>query len=119
MQFLPAGFACDDIDRHLQILDAAGDVGIARATARLAVIFMIHGPAIEAIAGEFIHDRVFAMPRYLKIERPRGDRRAMDEEQHRTRGLAGFPRAEPLAINTQADIPLLGPLFAAPHLAPP
>jgi hypothetical protein len=36
MEFLPAGFAGDNFYRRLQVRDAAGDVGIAGGTARLA-----------------------------------------------------------------------------------
>ncbi len=73
MEFLPAGFAGNDFNRRLQILDAAGDVGIAGSTPGLAVIFVIHGPAVEAIAGEFIHHRIFAMAGHVEVERPRAD----------------------------------------------
>ena len=48
MNFLPAGLADDEVDRGLQILDAAGDIGIAGGAAGLAVVLMIHGPAVEA-----------------------------------------------------------------------
>ena len=70
MEFLPAGFAGNDFNPRLQILDPAGDVGIAGGTPRLAVIFVIHGPAVEAIAGEFIHERIFAMAGHIEVEYP-------------------------------------------------
>ena len=117
MVFLPPGFAGHDLDRDFQILDAAGDVGIARGPPRLAVILVVHGPAVEPIAGEFIHDRIFAMAGHVEIEHPRGDRRAVDEEQHRPRRLAGLRRADPLAEHPQGNVALLGPVFAAPDLA--
>jgi len=94
---LPAGFTGDDFDRCFQILDAALDVGIARSAPGLAVILMIHGPAIEAIAGELIHHGIFAMAGHVEIEHPRGHRRAMNEEQDRLRWLAGLGRANALA----------------------
>jgi hypothetical protein len=56
MEFLPAGFAGDHFGRRFQILDPAGDIGISGSPSRLAVIFVVHGPAVEAMAGEFIHD---------------------------------------------------------------
>src|SRR6267154_4521849 len=77
---------------------------------------MVHGPAVEAIAGEFIHDGIFAMAGHIEIEYPGCDRRAMDEEQHRPRRLARLRRAEPLAKHPQRDVALLGPVFAAPDL---
>ena len=70
MVFLLAGFAGDDLDRRLQILDPAGDVGIAGGAPRLAVILVIHGPAVEAGAGEGIQDRIVAMAGHIEIERP-------------------------------------------------
>src|SRR3979411_1841817 len=75
---------------------------------------MVHVPAVEAIAGEFIHDGIFAMAGHIEIEYPGCDRRAMDEEQHRPRRPPRFWRAEPLAIHPQRDIALLCPVFAAP-----
>ena len=83
MIFLPAGFAGDDFNRRLEILNAALDVGIAGGTPGLAVILVVHGPAVEAIAGELVHDGVLAMSGDVEIEHPRGDRRTMDEEQDR------------------------------------
>ena len=70
MVFLPAGFTGDDFNRRLQILDTAGNVGIAGGAPRLAVILVIHGPAIEPIAGEFIHHRILAMPGHVEVEHP-------------------------------------------------
>ena len=70
MEFLPAGFAGNDFNPCLQILDAAGDVRIAGGAPRPAIIFVIHGPAVEAIAGEFIHERIFAMAGHIEVEYP-------------------------------------------------
>ena len=70
MEFLPAGFAGNDLNRRLQILDTAGNVGIAGGAPRLAVILMIHGPAVEPIAGEFVHRRILAMPGHVEVEHP-------------------------------------------------
>src|ERR1700736_4219750 len=114
MEFLPTGLAGDDISRGLQVLDPAGNVGIARGPSRLAVIFMIHSPAIKTMACEFIHDRILAVPRHVEIEAPGGHRRAMDEEQHGTLRLAGFRGAKPFAKHPQRDIAFLSPIFAAP-----
>src|SRR5260370_9301272 len=96
MEFLPAGFAGDNFNRRLQILDAAGDVGIAGGTPRLAVIFVIHGPAVEAIAGEFIHDRIFAMAGNIEVEYPRAAEGAVNAEQPSPGRLAAFARATPV-----------------------
>src|ERR1700716_2738621 len=98
MEFLSAGFAGDDLGRGLEILDAAGDVGISGSPSRLAVVFMVHGPAVEPVTGEFVHHGIVALTRHVEIEPPRADRGAVDEEQHRPRWLAGLRRAEPLAI---------------------
>jgi hypothetical protein len=70
MKFLPAGLPADDFNRGLQILDSAGDVGITRGAAGLAVILVVHGPAVEAMAGEFVHDGIFAMAGHAQIEHP-------------------------------------------------
>ena len=99
MEFLLAGLAGHDLGRGLQILDAAGDIGIAGGAAGLAVILMVHGPAIEAMAGELVHHRIFAIARHVEIEHPRGHRRAMHEEQHRPRRLARTS-ARPAACGT-------------------
>ncbi len=117
MVFLAAGFAGDDFHRRLQVLDAARDVGIAGGAPGFAVVLVIHRPDIKPIAGERIHHGIFAMAGHVEIERPRGDRRTMDEEEDRPRRLAGLGRAEPLAKHPQGHIALLGPVFAAPDLA--
>jgi hypothetical protein len=117
MEFLRSGLADDDIGGNLQILDPAGNVGIARGASRLAVILVIHGPAVEPVASEFIHDRIFAMPGHGEIESPGAHRGAVNEEQHRPRRLTGLGRAEPLAKHPQRNIAFLGPVFAAPDLA--
>src|SRR6266403_5287499 len=109
MEVRPAGFAGNDFTPRLQILAAAGDVGIAGGTPRFAVIFVIHGPAVEAIAGEFIHDRIFAMAGHIEVEYPRADGGAVNEEQHGTGRLAGLRRAEALAIHPQGNIALPSP----------
>src|SRR5438270_482904 len=114
MKFLPAGFAGDDLGRRLEILDAAGDVGVAGSASGFAVIFMVHGPAVGSLAGELVHHGIVALPRHREIEHPRTDRGAVDEEQHRPRWLAGLRRAEPLAVHPQGNIALPGPVFAAP-----
>ena len=56
MRFLLPGFAHDDLHRSLQVLRAAGNVGIAVCAARLAVIFVVHCPDIETPAREYVHD---------------------------------------------------------------
>jgi hypothetical protein len=117
MEFLPAGFTGDDLGCRLEILDATGDVGISGSPPRLAVIFMVHGPAVESMAGEFIHHGIFAVTGHVEVKRPRTDRGAVDEEQHRPRWLAGLRCAETLAIHPQGNIALLGPVFAAPDFA--
>src|ERR1700722_937494 len=117
MIFLAAGFAGNHFNGRLQIFHAAGDIGIARCAPRLAVILVVHGPAVKAIAGEFIHHGIFAMAGYIEVEHPRGHRRTMDEEQHRPRRLAWLGRAKPLAIHPQGNIAFPGPIFAAPDLA--
>jgi hypothetical protein len=117
MKFLPAGFPGDDFSRDLQILDPAGDVGVTRGAPGLAVILMVHGPAVEAVAGEFVHDGIFAKAGHVQIEHPRGHRRAMDEKQDRPRGLAGPGRAKPLAIDPQRHVALLRPVFPTPDFA--
>ena len=99
MEFLLAGLAGDDFGRGFEILSAAGDIGIARGAAGLAVVLMVHGPAIEAIGSERIHHGPFALARHVQIEHPRGHRRAVHEEQHRPRRLAGL-RARPAACGT-------------------
>src|SRR5882757_4449004 len=78
---------------------------------------MIHGPAIEAMAGKFIHHGIFAVARHVEIEHPGRDRGAVNEKQHRPRGLAGLWRAEPLAVHPQGNVALLRPVFAAPDFA--
>src|SRR6185437_5251891 len=117
MIFLLAGFARQHLDGRLQILDAAGDVGIARGAAGLAVVLMVHGPAIEPVAGELVHHGIFALAGHVQVERPRADRRAVDEEYDRTRRLPRLRRAETLAIHPARNVAFLGPIFAAPYLA--
>lgn len=56
MRFLLPGFAHDDLHRSLQVLRAAGNVGIAVCAARLAVIFVVHCPDIETPPREYVHD---------------------------------------------------------------
>ena len=99
MEFLPTGLARDDFDRGLEVLHAAGDIGISGGAARLAVILVIHGPAVETVTGELVHDGIFAVARHFDVERPRGDRGAVHEEEYRPRGLAGLRRPQPLAID--------------------
>ena len=71
VQLLLPGLAGNQFDRNLQILDAAGDIGIAGGAAGLAVILVIHGPAVEAVAGEFVHRGIFAFAGDVEIEYPR------------------------------------------------
>ena len=117
MKFLLAGLPGDEFGRDFQILDAAGDIGIAGGAARLAVIFVIHGPAVEPVTGERVHHGIFALAGDVEIEHPRGHRRAMDKEHHRPRRLTGLRRADPLAEHPQGNVALFGPVFAAPDLA--
>ncbi len=117
MVFLAAGLTGDDFHRHLQILNAASDIGIAGGAPRFSVILVIHGPDIKPKAGERIHHGIFAVTGHIEIERARGDRGAVDKEKDRPRWLAGLWRAEPLAKHPQGNVALLGPVFAAPDLA--
>src|SRR3974390_1964437 len=101
MEFLPAGLAGNDFDGGFQVFGAALDVRIAGSTPGLAVVFVIHGPAIEAIAGELVHDGPLALARNVEIETPRGDRGTMHEKQHRLRRLPRLRRAGALTEHPQ------------------
>src|SRR5258708_34397163 len=93
--FRRARRAGDDVDSDLQILDAAGDIGIARGAAGLAVILVVHGPAVEAVARELVHHGIFAFAGNVEIEYPRGHRRTVDKEHDRPRRLARLRRTAP------------------------
>ena len=114
MIFLLPGLARHDLDRRFQVLDAARDVGIALGAPGLPVVLVIHGPHVEAVAREHVHQRIFALARDLQVEHPKRDRRAVHQEQHRQRCLARLRRADALAEHVERDVALLGPVFAAP-----
>jgi hypothetical protein len=114
MHFLLAGLADDQFDRDLQILGATGDVGITRGAAGLAVVLVIHGPAVEAVACERVQRGILALARHVEIEHPRRHGRTVDEEHDRSRRLARLGRADPLAKHPQRNVALPGPVFAAP-----
>src|ERR1700722_8881979 len=113
---LPSGFLGEDVERNLEIFDTALDVGITRSPTGLAVIFVVHGPAVEAVAGELVHHGVF-LTFDLNIEAARRHRRTVHEEQHRLGRLAGFRRTDALAEHPQRHITLLRPILVAPDLA--
>ena len=88
MYFLLAGFAGDEFDRDLQVLDAAGDIGIAGRVAGLAAILMVHGPAIEAVAGDSFITEYSPLPGTLRSN----TREVTDEPcTKNTTGRAGSP----------------------------
>src|SRR5258708_26990703 len=73
----------------LQILDACGDVRVARSLRRPAVAFKVHGPDVEAIAGKLIHQGIVSMPVDTRIEsRPRRNRRTVASKQYRPIALS-------------------------------
>ena len=113
-----AGLADDQLDRDFQILDAAGDIGIARGAAGFPIVLVVHGPAVKAIARELVHCGIFALARHVEIEHPRCHRRTMDEEDDRPRRLAGLGRADPLAKHPQGNVALSGPVFVL-QISPP
>ena len=101
--------------RRLQVLDAVSNVGIARAHRGVAVAFEIHRPDVVAVAGELIHQRVFAMPRNIEVEaRPGRDRRSVHQKQHRERLFTWFRRAHALAEHVELHVAALRPIFVTP-----
>jgi len=65
---LPPGFLGKDVKRGLEIFDTALDVGIARGPPGLAVVFVVHGPAVKPVTGELVHYGIFAATFDLNIE---------------------------------------------------
>src|SRR6202020_2439469 len=87
---LPPGFLGKDVKRGLEIFDTALDVGIARGPPGLAVVLVIHGPAVKPVTGELVHYGIFAATFDVNIEAARRHRRAVHEEQHRLGRVAGL-----------------------------
>src|SRR2546430_17010111 len=114
MEFRAAGLRGKDSPPALQPPGPAGMLAMAGGPPRLAIIFVIHGPAVKARASEFIHERIFAMAGHIEVEYPRADRGAANEEQHGPGRLAGVRRAEALAIHPQGSFAFLGPVLGAP-----
>ena len=115
MHFLLAGLLHDDRHRRLEILDAAGDIRIVARAARIAVTVVVHGPDVVTVAGEFVHHRIIGIARHVQIVgRTRRQRRAVHQEQHRPRLLAGLRRADPLAPQIELHVALVRPIFLAP-----
>jgi hypothetical protein len=90
---------------------------LPRRAARLAVILVVHGPAVEPVAGEFVHHGIFAFAGHGEIEHPRRHRRAVHEEHDGPGRLARLRRADALAVHPQRNVALLGPVLAAPDIA--
>ncbi len=65
---LLARFARHDFHGGFKVRDAIGDVGVAFTGRGSAVSGKIHGPYIESILGELVHQRVFAVAGDTKIE---------------------------------------------------
>ena len=55
--------------RGLQILDAAGDVGVVAGAAGVAVAVVVHGPDVIAVARHDVHQRIFALARHARGRR--------------------------------------------------
>src|SRR6516164_10744530 len=117
MKLLLPGLARHDLRGSLEVLDPACDIRIARRATRFAVVLVIHGPAIEAVTSELVHDGIFALAWHLEIEGPRGDGGAVHEKHHGLRRLARLRCAQALAIHPQGNVALLGPIFVAPDFA--
>src|SRR5262249_60539695 len=73
MVLLLASLLGQHVGCGLQILDPAGNIRIAARASGLAIILMVHGPAIETIAGKLVHDGVFALAGHAEVEHPRVD----------------------------------------------
>jgi hypothetical protein len=118
MEALPSRLARHNVHRGGEIDDAAGDVGVVAGAAGAAVAVMIHGPHVETMPREHVHGGVFAAARNGEIEAGAGRvRRAVHEEKNRQRRLARLRCLQTLAIEVEREVPLLGPVFAAPYLA--
>ena len=85
-----AGLLHHHRDRGFEVFDAAGDVGIVAGAARMAVAVVVHGPDVVAVAGEHVHERVFALARHR-----RGRRRSAWSSRSRARGTAPAAAARP------------------------
>ena len=105
-------------DRGLEVLDAAGDVGIVAGAAGAAVAVVVHGPHVVAVAREHVHERIFALARHGEVVgRARGVGGAVHQEQDRQRRLAGARRADALAPEVELHAALVRPVVGAPDRA--
>ena len=110
------GLSRDDLGRRLEVLHAAGDVGVAFGPRGAAVALVIDRPHVVAPAREDVHHRVLAAAGDGEVEaRARGDRRAVDEEEDGSGRRPRRRRARSLAEEREPDGALAGPVLRAPR----
>src|SRR5258708_40303719 len=99
----------------LQILDACGDVRVARSLRRPAVALKVHGPGVEAIAGKLIHQGIVSMAGDTKFESGlRRNRQAVGYKQNRPIASILLRHARALAEEMPAKVATLVPILHAP-----
>ena len=65
----------------LSRIELNANIRIVARTSGIAVAVVIHGPHVIAVAGEHVHQRIFAVARHSEvIGRPRGQRGAVHQE---------------------------------------
>src|SRR4051812_15814725 len=111
VQLLLACFLHQGRDGRGQISQAARNVGIVAGRAGAAVAVVVHGPDIEAVAGEHVHERILPLAGHAQvIAGARRIRRAVYQEHNRL--LLAALRGDTFAVEIELHVAFVRPVFA-------